>query len=200
MPWGTFKQEAGTVSGKGNQTFKATKQQQIDKATYLYGTVNGISGWISKYYLTEPTATRTALAQPKMAIKSNDTTNNEAAKAQSPTNVNTTQATKQIGQVKANNTGIRSSVYDKTAKSGTKYADRTFTISKQRTEGDQTYVLLQNTASNTPLGWVNINDVDVQNLGNEAKLTGQYKVNNNNNGLYSIAWGTKINNYYLLAN
>ena len=47
-----------------------------------------------------------------MAIKSNDTTNNEAAKAQSPTNVNTTQATKQIGQVKANNTGIRSSVYD----------------------------------------------------------------------------------------
>ena len=126
-----------------------------------------------------------------MAIKSNDTTNNEAAKAQSPTNVNTTQATKQIGQVKANNTGIRSSVYDKTAKSGTKYADRTFTISKQRTEGDQTYVLLQNTASNTPLGWVNINDVDVQNLGNEAKLTGQYKVNNNNNGLYSIAWGTK---------
>ena len=99
-----------------------------------------------------------------MAIKSNDTTNNEAAKAQSPTNVNTTQATKQIGQVKANNTGIRSSVYDKTAKSGTKYADRTFTISKQRTEGDQTYVLLQNTASNTPLGWVNINDVDVQNL------------------------------------
>ena len=191
VPWGTFKQEAGTVSGKANQTFKATKQQQIDKATYLYGTVNGISGWISKYYLTEPTATRTALAQPKMAIKSNDTTNNEAAKAQSPTNVNTTQATKQIGQVKANNTGIRSSVYDKTAKSGTKYADRTFTISKQRNEGDQTYVLLQNTASNTPLGWVNINDVDVQNLGNEAKLTGQYKVNNNNNGLYSIAWGTK---------
>ena len=31
---------------------KATKQQQIDKATYLYGTVNGKSGWISKYYLT----------------------------------------------------------------------------------------------------------------------------------------------------
>lgn len=37
---------AGTVSGKGDQTFKATKQQQIDKATYLYGTVNGKSGWL----------------------------------------------------------------------------------------------------------------------------------------------------------
>ena len=45
------------VSGTGNQTFKATKQQQIDKATYLYGTVNGKSGWISKYYLT--TASKT---------------------------------------------------------------------------------------------------------------------------------------------
>ncbi|MEJ7157556.1 GW dipeptide domain-containing protein, partial [Staphylococcus capitis] len=76
---------------------------------------------------------------------------------------------------------------DKTAKSGTKYANRTFTISKQRTEGNQTYVLLQNTVSNTPLGWVNINDINVQNLGNEAKETCKYKVNSNNNGLYSIA-------------
>ena len=49
---GTPKQVASKVSGTGNQTFKATKQQQIDKATYLYGTVNGKSGWISKYYLT----------------------------------------------------------------------------------------------------------------------------------------------------
>ena len=39
-----YNQVAGTVSGKGDQTFKATKQQQIDKATYLYGTVNGKSG------------------------------------------------------------------------------------------------------------------------------------------------------------
>ena len=54
VPWGTYNQVAGTVSGKGDQTFKATKQQQIDKATYLYGTVNGKSGWISKYYLTTP--------------------------------------------------------------------------------------------------------------------------------------------------
>ena len=52
VPWGTPKQVASKVSGTGNQTFKATKQQQIDKATYLYGTVNGKSGWISKYYLT----------------------------------------------------------------------------------------------------------------------------------------------------
>ncbi len=46
-----MKQEAGAVSGTGNQTFKATKQQQIDKSIYLFGTVNGKSGWVSKAYL-----------------------------------------------------------------------------------------------------------------------------------------------------
>lgn len=56
VPWGTYKQEAGAVSGTGNQTFKATKQQQIDKSIYLYGTVNGKSGWISKAYLAVPAA------------------------------------------------------------------------------------------------------------------------------------------------
>ncbi len=191
VPWGTYKQEAGTVSGNGNQTFKATKQQQIDKATYLYGTVNGITGWISKYYLSEPTSTKSTVAKPKMAFKSYAVTNEETPKTQTTAKTNITQTTKKIGQVKLNNSGIRSSVYDKTAKNGAKYANRTFTISKQRTEGNQTYVLLQNTVSNTPLGWVNINDINVQNLGNEAKETGKYKVNSNNNGLYSIAWGTK---------
>ena len=53
---GTPSQVASKVSGSGNQTFKATKQQQIDKAIYLYGTVNGKSGWISKYYLTTPSS------------------------------------------------------------------------------------------------------------------------------------------------
>ncbi|MEJ7461903.1 hypothetical protein WL547_13690, partial [Staphylococcus warneri] len=42
-----------------------------------------------------------------------------------------------------------------------------------------------------PLGWVNIKDVTSQNLGKQTKSTGKYKVNSENNGLYSIAWGTK---------
>ncbi|MEJ7514621.1 hypothetical protein WL554_12605, partial [Staphylococcus lugdunensis] len=69
VPWGTDKQVAGTVSGTGNQTFKATKQQQIDKATYLYGTVNGKSGWVSKYYLTTPTQSKVAVSKPKTSTK-----------------------------------------------------------------------------------------------------------------------------------
>lgn len=187
VPWGTFNQEASKVSGSGNQTFKATKQQQIDKATYLYGTVNGKSGWVSKYYLTAPT-------QSKVETSSKVTTANRAASTQSTSKATqsaTTQTINKVAQVKANNSGIRTSVYDKTAKSGAKYANRTFVISKQRTEGNNTYVLLQDSTQNTPLGWVNIKDVTSQNLGKQTKSTGKYKVNSENNGLYSIAWGTK---------
>ena len=88
--------------------------------------------------------------------------------------------------MKANNSGIRASVYDKTAKSGTKYANRTFLINKQRTEGNNTYVLLQDGTSNTPLGWVNINDVTTQNIGKQTQSIGKYSVKPTNNGLYSV--------------
>lgn len=187
VPWGTFNQEASKVSGSGNQTFKATKKQQIDKAIYLYGTVNGKSGWVSKYYLTAPT-------QSKAATNTKVTTANRAASTQSTpkaTQSATTQTINKIAQVKANNSGIRTSVYDKKAKSGGKYANRTFIVSKQRTEGNNTYVLLQDGTQNTPLGWVNIKDVTSQNIGKQTKSSGQYKVNSSNDGLYSIAWGTK---------
>lgn len=187
VPWGTFNQEASKVSGSGNQTFKAAKKQQIDKAIYLYGTVNGKSGWVSKYYLTAPT-------QSKAATNTKVTTANRAASTQSTpkaTQSATTQTINKIAQVKANNSGIRTSVYDKKAKSGAKYANRTFIVSKQRTEGNNTYVLLQDGTQNTPLGWVNIKDVTSQNIGKQTKSSGQYKVNSSNDGLYSIAWGTK---------
>ncbi|MGX0029972.1 glucosaminidase domain-containing protein [Staphylococcus capitis] len=187
VPWGTFNQEASKVSGSGNQTFKATKKQQIDKAIYLYGTVNGKSGWVSKYYLTAPT-------QSKAATNTKVTTANRAASTQSTpkaTQSATTQTINKIAQVKANNSGIRTSVYYKKAKSGAKYANRTFIVSKQRTEGNNTYVLLQDGTQNTPLGWVNIKDVTSQNIGKQTKSSGQYKVNSSNDGLYSIAWGTK---------
>ena len=199
VPWGTYNQVASTVSGSGNQTFKATKQQQIDKATYLYGTVNGKSGWVSKYYLTTPTQSKVAVSKPKTSTKavstnSKATTADRAAITQTSakaSNTNSTQTINKIAQVKANNSGIRASVFDKKAKSGAKYGNRTYIITKQRTEGNNTYVLLQDSTRNTPLGWVNVKDVTSQNIGNQTKATGQYKVSQTNNGLYSIAWGTK---------
>ena len=180
VPWGTYKQEAGAVSGTGNQTFKATKQQQIDKSIYLYGTVNGKSGWISKAYLAVPAAPKKAVAQPKTAVK-----------AYAVTKPQTTQTVSKIAQVKPNNTGIRASVYEKTAKNGAKYADRTFYVTKERAHGNETYVLLNNTSHNIPLGWFNVKDLNVQNLGKEVKTTQKYTVNKSNNGLSMVPWGTK---------
>lgn len=124
MPWGTYNQVASTVSGSGNQTFKATKQQQIDKATYLYGTVNGKSGWVSKYYLTTPTQSKVAVSKPKTSTKavstnSKATTADRAAITQTSakaSNTNSTQTINKIAQVKANNSGIRASVFDKKLK------------------------------------------------------------------------------------
>ncbi|MDM5587240.1 bifunctional autolysin [Staphylococcus aureus] len=180
VPWGTYKQEAGAVSGTGNQTFKATKQQQIDKSIYLFGTVNGKSGWVSKAYLAVPAAPKKAVAQPKTAVK-----------AYTVTKPQTTQTVSKIAQVKPNNTGIRASVYEKTAKNGAKYADRTFHVTKERAHGNETYVLLNNTSHNIPLGWFNVKDLNVQNLGKEVKTTQKYTVNKSNNGLSMVPWGTK---------
>ena len=76
VPLGTPSQVASKVSGSGNQTFKATKQQQIDKAIYLYGTVNGKSGWISKYYLTTPSSSSNS-TKPSSGSSSSSTSNNK---------------------------------------------------------------------------------------------------------------------------
>ena len=52
---------------------EASKQQQIDKSIYLYGSVNGKSGWVSKAYLVD-TAKPTPAPTPK---PSTPTTNNK---------------------------------------------------------------------------------------------------------------------------
>ena len=50
-------------------------------------------------------------------------------------------------------------------------------------------MLLQNTTTNTPLGWFNVKDLKVQNSSSEQKHQVLIKLTKNN-GLYSIAWGT----------
>ena len=100
---GTFSQVASKVSGSGNQTFKATKQQQIDKAIYLYGTVNGKSGWISKYYLTTPSSSNTKPSKPST---DNSSSNNKL----------TVSANSGVAQIKAKNNGVYTTVYDKKVK------------------------------------------------------------------------------------
>ncbi|HDK9151716.1 TPA: glucosaminidase domain-containing protein [Staphylococcus aureus] len=175
----------------GNQKFylvqdynSGNKFGWVKEGDVVYNTakspVNGKSGWISKAYLAVPAAPKKAVAQPKTAVK-----------AYAVTKPQTTQTVSKIAQVKPNNTGIRASVYEKTAKNGAKYADRTFYVTKERAHGNETYVLLNNTSHNIPLGWFNVKDLNVQNLGKEVKTTQKYTVNKSNNGLSMVPWGTK---------
>ncbi|PTF05478.1 autolysin, partial [Staphylococcus cohnii] len=254
VPWGTSSQKAGTVSGSSSQTFKASKQQQIGKTNYVYGTVNNLSGWVSLSKLTSTSKTATSpttnnhltvntlTSQQGTVAKTNhgvytsvydkkgiqkSYVNGKTYKlskkatlgnnsfyliTDNKTNTNlgwmqtgditvkeaVTKATatpttsvSKIGQLNTNNSGIKTTVYDKKGKNALKFAGRTYTVTKQRTQGNNTYVLIQNTKQNTPIGWVNTKDINTRDLSKTKAKTGQYTVKATNNGLYAIPWGTK---------
>ncbi|PHK49810.1 GW dipeptide domain-containing protein [Staphylococcus edaphicus] len=263
VPWGTSSQKVGTVSGKSAQTFKATKQQQIGKTNYIYGTVNNLSGWVSLSKLSTSTTTpskpsttdklvvsnltnqqgtvaksnhgvytsvydkqgtqksyvngQTYKLSKKATLGSNafylitdnktntnlgwmqsrDITVKEAAKK--PV-ANQTQTVSKIGQLNANNSGIKTTVYDPKGKDASKFSGKTYTVTKQRTQGDNTYVLIQNANQNTPIGWINTKDINTRNLGNTTAKNGQYTVKATNNGLYAVPWGTKSQQLDTLKN
>ncbi|AVQ32685.1 autolysin [Staphylococcus muscae] len=160
-PWGSSHQVVGTVTGKNAQPFKAIRQQKVANTVYVYGTTNNLAGWVSQ----------SALSLPK-------------AVANVTTNVS------RIGRLSANNSGLKASVYDKTSKNATQFADRTYKITKTATANNQNYVLLQNTNGKTPLGWVNAKDVFSQSLGATKATKATYTVNKNTSGLYAMPWGT----------
>ncbi|MTV22971.1 glucosaminidase domain-containing protein [Staphylococcus delphini] len=162
VPWGTSKQVAGTVTGAATQTFKTTLSQTVGKATYLYGTVGKLSGWINS----------TALTVQKAAASS------------------VTKAVSQIGQLNTKNSGIKASIYDKTAKSAARWAGQTYKITKTASANNEDYVLLQNNTGGTPLGWFYAKDVTTRSLGAETAIKGNYTVNSKTSGLYAMPWGT----------
>ncbi|MFL0468160.1 bifunctional autolysin [Staphylococcus cohnii] len=254
VPWGTSSQKAGTVSGSSSQTFKASKQQQIGKTNYVYGTVNNLSGWVSLSKLTSTSKTATS-PTTNNHLTVNTLTNQQGTVAKTnhgvytsvydkkgvqksyvngktyklskkatlgnnsfylitdnKTNTNlgwmqtaditvkeavtkatatATTSVSKIGQLNTNNSGIKTTVYDKKGKNASKFAGRTYTVTKQRTQGNNTYVLIQNTKQNTPIGWVNTKDINTRDLSKTKAKSGQYTVKATNNGLYAIPWGTK---------
>ncbi|KKI55286.1 autolysin Atl [Staphylococcus equorum subsp. equorum] len=263
VPWGTSSQKAGTVSGNANQTFKATKQQQIDKTNYVYGSVNDLSGWVSLSKLSSPSSTvappantgqlsvtnltnqqgtvaktnhgvytsvydkqgvqkpyvngNTYKLSKKATLGSNsfylitdnktnsnigwmqtgDITVNEAA---TKNTANPTQSVSKIGQLNNTNSGIKTKVNDTKAKDASKLSGRTFNVTKQRTQGDNTYVLIQNSNQNTPLGWVNTKDINTRDLSKTSAKNGQFTIKSTNNGLYAVPWGTKAQQLDSLKN
>ncbi|NWK84438.1 glucosaminidase domain-containing protein [Staphylococcus sp. GSSP0090] len=263
VPWGTSSQKAGSVSGKSAQTFKATKQQQIGKTNYIYGTVNNLSGWVSLSKLSTSSTTpskpsttaklvvsnltnqqgtvaksnhgvytsvydkqgvqkpyvngQTYKLSKKATLGSNafylitdnktntnlgwmqtgDITVKEAAKKPAATQ---TQTVSKIGQLNTTNSGIKTTVYDPKGKDASKFSGKTFTVTKQRTQGNNTYVLIQNTNQNTPIGWVNTKDINTRNLSKTTAKNGQFTVKATNNGLYAVPWGTKSQQLDTLKN
>ncbi|MEB7461874.1 GW dipeptide domain-containing protein [Staphylococcus succinus] len=343
VPWGTSAQKVGTVSGKSTQTFKATKQQQIGKTNYIYGTVNKLSGWVSlsklegsnttpstdtdKLTVTNLTNQQGTVAQSnhgvytsvydkqgvqksyvngktyklskKASLGTNDfylitdnktntnlgwmqsgdikvkapaadkltvtnLTNQQGTVAQSNHGVytsvydkqgvqksyvngktyklskkaslgtndfylitdnktntnlgwmqsgdikvketatlaptNETVSVSKVGQLSNTNSGVKATVYDEKGKDASKLSGRTYTVTKQRTQGDNTYVLIQNTHKNTPIGWVNTKDINTRNLSKTTAKNGQYTIKATNNGLYAVPWGTKAQQLDSLKN
>ncbi|MGW7925191.1 GW dipeptide domain-containing protein [Staphylococcus xylosus] len=255
VPWGTSSQKAGTVLGKSTQTFKATKQQQIGKTNYIYGTVNNLTGWVSLSKLSSTSNTATSPTTNSGKLTVNTLTNQQGTVAknnhgvyttvydkqgvQKPyvsgqtyklskkatlgnnafylitdnktnTNIgwmqtgditvkevakkattNQTQRVNKIGQLNTKISGIKATVYDQQGKDATKLAGKTYNVTKQRTEGNNTYVLIQNVNQNTPIGWINTKDINTRNLSQTNAKNGQYTVKATNNGLYAVPWGTK---------
>lgn len=184
VPWSKDNQVVAKTPKNGGQ-FNSIDQLTVGKETYLHGSINHQWGWIKQSDVATPAKSAVRTLAVKTTPTTKVTTASTTQKAASAV-----QTVNKIGQVKVNNSGIRTSVYDKAGKNAAKYGNRTFTITKQRTVGNNTYVLLTNHNQNTPIGWYNIKDVNIKNYGTENRVTNQYRVNSKNQGLYSIPWGT----------
>lgn len=161
-PWGSSSQIKATVPSKGD-VLKSIDALKVGSNTYLHGVINNVWGWI--------------LSDDVQTVKASQKTSS-------------VQTVSKIAQVNSTNDGIRSSIYDASGKHAKQYANKTYVVTKEKKLDDNTYVLLSSTSGNTPLGWYNIKDLNIKNLDEEQKVKGTYTVNQNNNGLYTIAWGT----------
>ena len=173
VPWGTSKQVAGSVSGSGNQTFKASKQQQIDKSIYLYGSVNGKSGWVSKAYLVD-TAKPTPAPTPK---PSTPTTNNKL----------TVSALNGVAQINAKTMVYSLQFMTKLVSQRKKF--KTFSVTKEASLGGNKFYLVKDYNSPTLIGWVKQGDVIYNNAKSPVNVMQTYTVKPGTK-LYSVPWGT----------
>ncbi|PDQ99900.1 mannosyl-glycoprotein endo-beta-N-acetylglucosamidase, partial [Listeria monocytogenes] len=161
-PWGSSSQIKATVPSKGD-VLKSIDALKVGSNTYLHGVINNVWGWI--------------LSDDVQTVKTSQKTSS-------------VQTVSKIAQVNSTNDGIRSSIYDASGKHAKQYANKTYVVTKEKKLDDNTYVLLSSTSGNTPLGWYNVKDLNIKNLDKEQKVKGTYTVNQNNKGLYTIAWGT----------
>jgi len=205
----TLKNTQGTVKSSNHGVYTTV----YDKAGVKKSNINGKTYQLSKkatlgsksFYLITDSKSKTNLGWLQtgdITVKSASTAKTKTATAPKPaakpkvesttkTTTNQTQNVSKIGQTNASKLGLKASVYDKTAKDGSKYAGKTFNVTKQRKQGDTTYVLIQNSTNGTPIGWVDTKNINTRNLSKAAAKKGNYVVKSTNSGLYAIPWGTK---------
>ncbi|UUY77805.2 GW dipeptide domain-containing protein [Staphylococcus saprophyticus] len=189
--------QQGTVAKSNHGVYTSVYDKQGVQKSY----VNGQTYKLSKkatlgsnaFYLITDNKTNTNLGW----MQTGDITVKETAKKPAATQ---TQTVSKIGQLNATNSGIKTTVYDPKGKDASKFSGKTFTVTKQRTQGNNTYVLIQNTNQNTPIGWVNTKDINTRNLSKTTAKNGQYTVKATNNGLYAVPWGTKSQQLDTLKN
>ncbi|MDG0837634.1 glucosaminidase domain-containing protein [Staphylococcus equorum] len=180
-------------------TFKLSKKAMLGNNGFYLITDNDTNtnlGWMQTGDITVTEVATKPEAKPaaKPVTKpvSNNTQNQTQSKTQSQNKTqNQTQSVSKIGQLNNTNSGIKTTVNDTKAKDASKLSGRTFNVTKQRTQGDNTYVLIQNANQNTPLGWVNTKDINTRDLSKTSAKNGQFTVKSTNNGLYAVPWGTK---------
>lgn len=205
----TLKNTQGTVKSSNHGVYTTV----YDKAGVKKSNINGKTYQLSKkatlgsksFYLITDSKSKTNLGWLQtgdITVKAASTAKTKTATAPKPaakpkvesttkTTTNQTQNVSKIGQTNASKLGLKASVYDKTAKDGSKYAGKTFNVTKQRKQGDTTYVLIQNSTNGTPIGWVDTKNINTRNLSKAAAKKGNYVVKSTNSGLYAIPWGTK---------
>ncbi|MDK9865021.1 GW dipeptide domain-containing protein [Staphylococcus sp. IPLA37010] len=182
-------------------TFKLSKKAMLGNNGFYLITDNDTNtnlGWMQTGDITvtevatKPEAKPAAkpVTKPVSNNTQNQSQNNTQNQTQNKTQ-NQTQSVSKIGQLNNTNSGIKTTVNDTKAKDASKLSGRTFNVTKQRTQGDNTYVLIQNANQNTPLGWVNTKDINTRDLSKTSAKNGQFTVKSTNNGLYAVPWGTK---------
>ena len=200
----------GTVKENNNGVYTSVYDKQGVQKSYVNGTTYDLTkkadyGDKSFYLITDQKSKdnlgwmQTGDIVVQQSATKEATT--EATKETTPRTANTntqntatqtaTKNVKQLGQFTTEKPEIKTSVNGNTALNSTKYANKTFTVGKQRTQGDNTYVLIQNNKDNTPIGWVNSKDINTRNLSQSAAKSGNYTVKPTNNGLYAVPWGSK---------
>ncbi|WP_342388729.1 GW dipeptide domain-containing protein [Salinicoccus bachuensis] len=171
QPWGTKEQTVQSINNLRGDKFSAQKETVVDGKTYLYGTVNGKSGWILKDYLV---AESTGEAQTSDA--------------------------RMMARINKNNDGLKSPLTSDNSVSADRYTGDTYYVSKEGSYLGENYYFLRFDIDKAMIGWVKANDVQAQDRSSDRTIKKSFVVSDESDHIYSQPWGTSNQRVSALAN